>query len=81
MYFAILGRHPKLSLAEIASIDLIDLDREGQVLFFHTTLDEMLLRQQLAKLGGIVKRGVVVEEEKTSHNEIVVHPEITAFLS
>jgi hypothetical protein len=50
MYFAILGRHPKLSLAEFSCIPTTVLRRQGQSIVFETTLEEELLWSQLAKL-------------------------------
>lgn len=63
MYFAILGRHPKLSLAEFALVPTISLRRQAQIVFFETELDESSLLTLLAKLWGIVKWGKIVEEK------------------
>lgn len=59
MYFAVLGRHPQLSLAEFALVQTNSLRRQGTVLFFESDLASDVLRWILAKLGGIVKRWVV----------------------
>lgn len=69
MYFAILGRHPKLSLAEFSCIPTTVLRRQWQSIVFETTLDEELLWSQLAKLWGIVKWGKIIEVEKPKHAE------------
>jgi hypothetical protein len=50
MYFAILGRHPKLSLAEFALVPTISLRRQAQIVLFETELDESALLTLLAKL-------------------------------
>ena len=50
MYFAVLGRHPKLSLEEFALVTTTSLRRQGSFLFFETDLDKSALLQQLEKL-------------------------------
>jgi hypothetical protein len=69
MYFAILGRHPKLSLAEFALVPTTSLRRQGEYLFFESDLEEVALLSQLEKLGGIVKRGRVIKKPD-SRNQI-----------
>lgn len=61
MYFAVLWRHPKLSLAEFALVSTSSLRRQGEYLFFETDREESALLAQLEKLWGIVKWGKVVE--------------------
>jgi hypothetical protein len=62
MYFAIVGRHPKLSLAEFALVETTSLRRQGEFLFFESDLDEGALLSTLEKLWGIVKRGKVIKK-------------------
>jgi hypothetical protein len=50
MYFAIVGRHPKLSLAEFALVPTTSLRRQGEYLFFESDLEESALLSQLEKL-------------------------------
>lgn len=72
MYFAILGRHPKLSLAEFALVSTTSLRRQGEYLFFESALEEVALLSQLEKLGGIVKWGKVVKNEAWEKTNIAI---------
>lgn len=85
MYFAILGRHPKLSLAEFALVPTISLRRQAQIVLFETELDESALLTLLAKLWGIVKWGKVVEEKsrevERKWEEIEENEEVKQFLT
>lgn len=56
MYFAILGKHPELSVAELALVAPTDLRRQGQIVYFASKLDKKDLQATLVTLGGIVKR-------------------------
>ncbi len=85
MYFAILGRHPKLSLAEFALVPTTTLRRQAQIVLFETELDESSLLTLLAKLWGIVKWGSVVEEKsrevERKWEEIEGSEEVKQFLT
>jgi len=63
MYFAILGRHPKLSLAEFLLVPTTSLRRQWPTVFFETELEEEALLILLSKLGGIVKWWLVTKRE------------------
>ena len=82
MYFAILGRHPKLSLAEFALVSTTSLRRQGEYLFFESDLEESALLLQLEKLWGIVKWGKVVEKSDSKQQiSEEKNPDIVSFLA
>ena len=57
MYFAVLGKHPQLSLAEFAVITPTIVKQRWQIVFFESTLTSDELRSHLERLGGVTKRG------------------------
>lgn len=74
MYFAILGRHPQLSLAELTLIETTSLRRQGEYVFFESDLEESVLLSQLAKLWWIVKWWICIKTAvpKTDEKEATI---------
>lgn len=58
-YFAVLGKHSKISLEEIAMIYPSNIQRKGSIITFQTSQPELL-----SNLWGFLKWGRVIDEEQ-----------------
>jgi len=54
-HFAVLGSHPKLSLAELELVHPQNIVRRGPLVFFETDSPELL-----SELAGLIKWGKVI---------------------
>lgn len=68
MYFAIVGKTPKLSLVELQLVAPTSLTKRGSLVFFESAVEEV--ETILSQLAGIIKWGVVFPDFSALVDEV-----------